>query len=247
MKGGNTFSVLFRTVLMLGAGALNAQDTYLSEEELFAEDFEEIYRVNDPLEGINRSIFKFNDFFYMNLLGPVAQFYHDATPDPVEKGFSNFFDNVKYPVRLVGNLLQLKVEESFQETGKFLVNSTLGFAGFHKASEQFAYLNPPVEDIGQAFGSWGIGEGFYLVLPFMGPSNARDLVGRFGDRWAHPVSQPWTLLNDSTERAIFGGVDFITDSPRLMGAYLHFTESAIDPYEALKDGFTQYRLQQIKE
>ena len=226
---------------------LSAQDSFLSEEDLFDEDLEEVYSVPDPLEGLNRSIFKFNDFFYMKLLGPVAHVYHEATPDPIENGFSNFFDNVKFPVRLAGNLLQLKVEESFQETGKFLVNTTLGVGGFHKASDQFEGLKPPVEDIGQALGAWGFGEGFYIVLPFLGPSNARDFVGRFGDRWAHPVSEPWTLLDDSTDRTIFGAVDFITDSPRLMGAYMYFTESAIDPYEAMKDGFSQYRMSQIEE
>ncbi|MCB1122624.1 MAG: VacJ family lipoprotein, partial [Verrucomicrobiae bacterium] len=164
MKSKLPNPIIPRVLLFLGVGVtyLSAQDTYLSEDELFNEDFEPVYQVNDPFEGLNRSIFKFNDFFYMKVLGPVAQGYHTITPDPIEKGFSNFFDNIKFPIRLVGNLLQLKVEESFQETGKFLVNSTLGVAGFHKASDQFKYLNPPVEDIGQVFGSWGIGEGFYF-------------------------------------------------------------------------------------
>ena len=127
------------------------------------------------------------------------------------------------------------------------MNSTVGFAGFDKASEDFFGPAPPPEDIGQVLGAWGFGEGFYFVIPFLGPSNARDFVGRFGDRTAHPVSEPWTLLDDSTDRTIFGAVDFVTDSPRLMYGYRVLTESAIDPYEALKHGFTQYRMQQIRE
>jgi phospholipid-binding lipoprotein MlaA len=244
--GGLTIAAIFLGV-GLSTTSLSAQDTFLSEDDLFEEELEEVHTVPDPLIGLNRTLFKFNDFFYMKVLGPVAHVYHDVTPDPVENGFSNFFDNVKFPVRLAGNLLQLKVEESFQETGKFVVNSTIGLGGFHKASDQFEGLNPPVEDIGQALGAWGIGEGFYIVLPFLGPTNARDFVGRYGDRWAHPVSEPWTLLDDSTDRTIFGVVDFVSDSPRLMSTYMYFTESAIDPYEAMKDGFSQYRLNQISE
>ena len=232
---------------LLAAVTLQAQDDFISEEDLFEDDFEEIQTISDPLIGLNRSIFKFNHFVYMKILGPVAQTYRTIAPDPVEQGFYNFFDNLKYPVRLAGNLLQFKIEESFQETGKFLVNTTIGVAGFHKASDAFPSLNPPVEDLGQAFGSWGIGEGFYIVIPFLGPSNLRDLIGRYGDRYPHPVSDPWTVLDDSTDRFIVNAVDFVTDSPRLLYRYQLFTESAIDPYEAMKDGFTQYRMQQIKE
>jgi phospholipid-binding lipoprotein MlaA len=237
------------TLLLIAfiSSSLTAQDDFLSEDDLFADDFEEVTSIADPFEGLNRSIFKFNDFFYMKILGPVAQIYHNVTPDPVENGFYNFFDNLKYPVRLTANLLQLKVEESFQETGKFLVNSTLGVGGFHKASDSFPALNPPPEDLGQAFGSWGVGEGFYIVIPFLGPSNARDFVGRFADRVPDVISTPWTLVDDSMDRFYIGAVDLITDSPRLMYRYKAFTESAIDPYVAMKDGFSQYRSQQIKE
>jgi phospholipid-binding lipoprotein MlaA len=248
MKPGRFIGLSFFLCMGLVAGSLiHAQDEFLSEEDLFDDDFEEIQTIADPLEGLNRSIFKFNDFFYMKILGPVAQVYHDITPDPVENGFYNFFDNLKYPIRLTSNLLQFKVEESFQETGKFLVNTTLGVGGFHKASNSFPALNPPVEDFGQALGAWGFGEGFYIVIPFLGPSNFRDLVGRVGDRFPDFVATPWTVLDDSQDRFIVSGVDLVTDSPRLMYRYQAFTESAIDPYEAMKDGFTQYRIQQIKE
>ena len=239
--------VVILLTAILGVSPCQAQDDFLSEEDLFEDDFEEVQTIADPLEGLNRSIFKFNDFVYMNILGPVAQVYHDVAPDPVENGFSNFFDNLKYPIRLTSNLLQLKIEESFQETGEFLVNTTVGLGGFHKASDSFPGLDPAVEDFGQVLGSWGFGEGFYFVIPFLGPSNARDLIGRFGDSFAHPVSEPWTLIDDSTDRFIYAGVDFVTDSPRLMYRYQLFTESAIDPYTAMKDGVTQYRIQQIKD
>ena len=224
------------------------QDDFLSEDDLFADDdLVSAETIADPFEGLNRVFFGFNDFVYKNFLGPLAKGYQAITPDPLEKGLTNFFDNVKYPVRLSGNLLQGKVEESFQETGKFLVNTTLGVAGFHKASNNFPNLNPPVEDIGQAFGAWGIGEGFYIVIPFLGPYNARDFVGRFANRIPDVVDEPWTLVDDSTDRFMVSAVDFVTDSPALMYRYQSLTQAAIDPYEAMKDGFTKFRMQQIRE
>jgi phospholipid-binding lipoprotein MlaA len=238
-----SFSILF----LLDAW-LSAQDDFLSEDDLFDDkEFETGETIADPIEGLNRIFFGFNDFVYKNLLGPLSKGYHSITPDPLERGFSNFFDNIKYPVRLTGNLLQFKIEESFQETGKFLVNTTLGLGGFQKASVDFPKLDPPVEDIGQAFGAWGIDEGFYIVIPFLGPSNARDFVGRFADRIPDLVATPWTVLDNSTDRLIVGGVDFVTDSPTLMFRYESLTKASIDPYEAMKDSFTKYRMQLIRE
>lgn len=235
-------------VLWLLNEALVAQDDFLSMEDLF-EDEEMISAeaIADPIEGFNRAVFGFNDFVYKKVLGPLSKGYSRITPDPVEKGFTNFFDNIRYPIRLSGNLLQGKVEESFQETGKFLVNTTLGVAGFHKASNNFPSLNPPIEDIGQAFGAWGIGEGFYIVIPFMGPSNARDLVGRLADRVPDVTSTPWTVLDSSSDRFLFWTADGLTDSPALVYRYDSLTQAAIDPYEAMKDGFTKFRMQQIRE
>ena len=236
------------SILLLVNGPLSAQDDFLSEDDLFDNDeFEAEETIADPIEGLNRVFFGFNDFVYKNLIGPLAHGYHTITPDPVEKGFMNFFDNINYPIRLTGNLLQFKVEESFQETGKFLVNTTLGVGGFHKASNDFRNLDPPVEDIGQAFGAWGFEEGFYIVIPILGPSNARDFIGRFADRVPDLVDTPWTVLDDSTDRFIVGGVDFVTDSPALMYRYESLTKASIDPYEAMKDGFTKYRRLLISE
>ncbi|MCZ6673590.1 MAG: VacJ family lipoprotein [Verrucomicrobia bacterium] len=239
--------IVCQSIGLLAAFPLLGQEDFLDESDLFDEEFESEPTISDPLEGLNRSIFKFNDFVYLKLLGPLAKGYHDLTPDPIENGFSNFFDNLKYPIRFTSNLLQGKVKEAIHETGNFLVNSTVGFAGFHKASDDFFGPDPPVEDFGQVLGSWGVGEGFYFVIPFLGPSNGRDLLGRFWDRAAHPVLEPWTFVDDSTDRTIYGVVDFVTDSPELMYRYQLLTEAAIDPYEAMKHGFTQYRLQQIKE
>tara|TARA_B100001123_G_scaffold417367_1_gene520060 strand:- start:5597 stop:6091 length:495 start_codon:yes stop_codon:yes gene_type:complete len=121
------------------------EDDFLDESDLFEDgEFESIPTIPDSLEGLNRSIFKFNDWGYINLLGPVAKVYHDATPDPIERAFINCFDSAKFPIRLAGNVLQGKSKESVQETGKLLVNSTIGIASFGNPSENIEGLDPPI-------------------------------------------------------------------------------------------------------
>ncbi|HKK19226.1 MAG TPA: VacJ family lipoprotein, partial [Opitutales bacterium] len=167
------------TALLLGtllpAGAY-AAEAYLSEEDFYAEEVEDTVDVSDPLEPINRYTFEFNDFVYLNLVQPLADGYQAVTPDPVEEGASNFFNNLKYPVRLAGNLLQGRLNGAWVETGRFAINSTVGIGGVFTPADRVEGFAPiPKEDIGQALGSWGVAEGPYLVIPFLGPFNLRDL------------------------------------------------------------------------
>lgn len=235
--------------------AQEASDTYSEAEEEYSQ-FDELYGdapgsptpdVPDPFRPVNRAIFNFNDFVYLNLLKPVSQGYQAITPDPVEKGISNVFDNANYPVRLTGNLLQFRLEGAIRETGKFVVNSTVGLGGFFKASDDFDHLNPPEEDVAQAFASWGIGNGFYFVMPFTGPTTLRDAIGGFGDRAVHPISRPWSLIDDDPTRYILEASELISDSPSLLGGYESLKDSAIDPYESFKSAYLQMREDKLKE
>ena len=248
------------TIAFAASGSLSlfAQDTAdtMSEADDEYSQFDNLYgddslgrqpSVNDPLKGLNRAIFKFNDFVYLNLLKPVSKGYQAIMPDPAEKGLSNAFDNLNYPVRLTGNLLQLKFVGAVQETGKFAVNSTVGIGGLFKASDDFENLDPPEEDIGQALASWGIGNGFYFVMPFRGPTTLRDAIGGFGDNTVHFISEPWTQVDDDSTRLILQASELIVDSPALISVYESLTESAIDPYESLKNAYIQLREAKIKE
>jgi len=219
---------------------------YLSEDELYG-DFEgEMMVVHDPLEPWNRTIFKFNDFIYMHVVRHVARGYQAVTPDPVEKGASNFFHNLGYPVRLVGNLLQGRMRGAWVETERFIVNTTLGVVGVYKAADRFERMQAiEPEDIGQAFGSWGIGEGPYLVLPLLGPSNVRDLFGLVGDRTVNPLKQPYSVIHDSDWQLAFGTTEFVAQSPFLIKLYTRMKGSSIDPYSALKNAYSQKRRSMI--
>lgn len=243
----------FVATLLLACGissALHAQDDYLTEEDFYDEELNTGSEISDPLEFINRYTFKFNDFVYLNLLEPLADGYQAVTPDPVEKGASNVFRNLKYPVRLVGNLLQGRLNGAWVETGRFAINSTVGVLGvFRPADEVNGFAPIPKEDIGQALGSWGIGEGPYLVLPLLGPSNLRDLGGTVGDRAINPFDEPFSMIDDWNWewQLALAGTEFIVASPSLIERYKRLKGSAIDPYGSLKNGYIQFRRAAIKE
>ena len=142
--------------------------------------------INDPLETINRKIFAFNEGFDQYLMEPVAKGYDFITPDPVQEGVTNFFSNLKFPVFLVSDIVQLKLDQALIHTTRFLVNSTFGFAGIFDVAQHVS-LPYHYDDFGTALGYHGIPGGPYLVIPFLGPSNVRDLVGRVVDSFLDPI------------------------------------------------------------
>lgn len=229
---------------------LYSQDEYLDESDLFDDldvyDNLSVRTIADPLEGYNRMMFSINDFFYTTVMGPVARTYGNAMPMPAQKGINSFFYNLRFPVRLVGNLMQFKLKGAGEETGRFLINTTVGIGGFLDPATDIG-LNPPVEDIGQALGRWGIGDGFYLVLPFYGPSSGRDVVGLFGDMYVHPIRRPESLISSDLDRYLLFGAEAVNRSPSRYERYDSLTRASIDPYVGMRDGYIQYRQAQVKE
>lgn len=143
--------------------------------------------VNDPFEPVNRPIASFNDTFDRYLLKPVAQGYDSITPEFVQDGVSNFFGNLTYPIVMTNQFLQGKIKLGFQDTTRFLINSTFGVAGLFDVADKFG-LKEHKEDFGQTLGVWGVASGPYVVLPFFGPSSVRDTVGRGGDYYIDPTN-----------------------------------------------------------
>ncbi|MDA3919609.1 MAG: VacJ family lipoprotein [Salinisphaera sp.] len=141
----------------------------------------------DPLEPINRVTYKFNDQADKYVLRPIAKGYDKITPNRVQKSVSNFFDNASQPIVMVNSLLQLKWGKFNQSLGRFMINTTAGVGGLFDVASM-AHVPHPDEDLGQTLGYWGLGPGAYLVLPLLGPSDGRDLVGRAGDHFASPVT-----------------------------------------------------------
>ncbi|MGJ3242251.1 MAG: MlaA family lipoprotein [Opitutales bacterium] len=217
----------------------------IGQEEAIPEDIlygpeEETAPVSDPLEGFNRSVFRFNDLLYRNVLDPVADGYDWLMPDPAQTGVSNFFYNIRTPVRLVGSVLQGKLGRGGREVGSFVINTTVGLFGFLRPSEEI-FGTIPAEDIGQTLAVWGIGEGPYLVLPLLGPSNLRDAVGFTGDIYLNPAREhsEWEY-----EAAAFG-LDFVNTLPGLTERYEALQDSAVAPYISLRNAYLQNRRQEV--
>lgn len=135
----------------------------------------------DPVEGLNRGIFGFNEIVDKWLVGPIARGWDFVLPDRVENCIGNAYTNAAWPVNLTNHFLQGKFNGGAHATGRFVVNTTAGVGGLFDVAAGLGW-EPNVEDTGQTLGAWGIGAGPYLVLPFTGPSNLRDLAGTSVDQ-----------------------------------------------------------------
>jgi phospholipid-binding lipoprotein MlaA len=168
------FRLLLACLCLVGLSACATTQQRPGEETPPAQAEEEAQdNARDPLEGFNRAMYTFNDKFDRYLLKPVAKGYRAIMPKPVSRGISNFFSNLHDPGIMLNNLLQGKPKQAGSDLGRFLVNTTLGIAGLFDVATKMG-MEKHNEDFGQTLGKWGVGEGPYLVLPFLGPSNVRD-------------------------------------------------------------------------
>lgn len=134
----------------------------------------------DPWQGFNRSVFEFNETLDKYVAKPVAQGYQAVTPQFLDTGISNFFSNLEDVLIVANDVFQLKPIQALSDTGRFLVNSTIGLLGFFDVASHIG-LAKHNEDLGQTLGFWGVGSGPYVMLPILGPSTVRDAFGMAGD------------------------------------------------------------------
>ena len=152
--------------------------------------------VNDPLESMNRAIFEVNEGLQDVLLRPIAKFYNTNVNLTVRQGISNFLDNLSSPVIFANDLLQGEFERALTTFGRAFINTTIGIVGFADVASELG-LERHDEDFGQTLAVYGMGEGFYLVLPIFGPSSPRDAIGKFViDSYLDPLG----LWLDNTDR-----------------------------------------------
>jgi phospholipid-binding lipoprotein MlaA len=197
----------------------------------------------DPLEKMNRAFFVFNDKFYFWFLKPIAQIYGIFVPPGVRTCFKNGFENLRFPTRFVNNLLQGKFKAAGVETGRFLINSTMGFGGlFEIASLHFDLNPPPTEDTGQTLAFYGLKPGFYLVLPFWGPSTLRDGFGLGGDAALSPL---FWIPGELWMGFVLRGGEAMNNTSLRIGEYEDFKKAALDPYVSMRDAWLQYRKNEI--
>ena len=198
-------------------------------------------RVADPIEPVNRAIFVFNDRLYFWLLKPVARGYAFVVPEPVRIGIRNALTNVAMPVRLVNSLLQGKGKGAGRELTRFTINTTIGMGGLFDTAKNDWGIAASDEDTGQTLGTYGLGHGAYLVLPFLGPSSLRDAAGLGGDAFLNPLNY---MVDFRTAVAIRAG-KAVNDVSLQIGEYEDIKAAAVDPYLAIRDGYVQYREGQV--
>lgn len=204
---------------------------------------EEPLQIADPLESFNRAMFVFNDKLYFWVLKPVARGYNAVAPEPVRIGVRNFFSNVRFPIRFVNCLLQADLKGAAVETGRFGINTTVGILGFmDPASGRKINLQKQETDLGLTLGTYGMGQGFFIEWPFIGPSSARDTLGTAGDYFLDPVSYVQPLAASIGIRSY----EMINATSLKIGDYESLKEASIDPYLSVRDAYLQYRENRLK-
>ena len=213
----------------------DSEDSDLDYSDLYDENDNVV--ISDPLYYMNVALFHFNDKFYLNILKPVAKGYKKIVPKPVRTCTSNFFYNLGFPIRFVNNILQGKEVVAAGEFVAFAVNSTAGCLGLADLSKDIPNLKRGNEDFGQTLGKYGIGNGFFIELPFWGPSTLRDTIGLIGDFFLSPISY---IESDSLRFGVTS-LKYVNKTSFRIGEYQILKDAALSPYESFKTAYIQYR------
>ncbi len=198
----------------------------------------------DPLEPLNRAVYHFNDGFDKTIMKPAATVYREIVPELARTGVNNFFNNLRDVFNVLNNLLQGKIAEAASDAGRIALNTTVGLAGLIDVASEIG-LEKHNEDFGQTLGRWGIGEGPYLQIPFLGPSSFRDVVGTFADFKVDPVRRIWR--DHTATRNSLWGLYYINLRANLLDTTRILDEAAIDPYEFQRDAYLQRRYNRVHD
>ncbi|MDD5200276.1 MAG: VacJ family lipoprotein [Terrimicrobiaceae bacterium] len=202
----------------------------------------DVASVSDPIEPINRVTFVLNHGIYTIILRPISKGYEFVIPKPVRRGIYNAYENVKFPVRVINDLLQWNLKRAGLETGKFFVNSTIGVGGIGRPSDHIpALADVPAADTGQTFAKWGIGNGPYIVLPLLGPSTLRDAVGLAGDYALNPITWVSFVYGHYGWIIAIPTANTMRALPGQLALYDTITKGALDRYLAARSAYIQYR------
>lgn len=196
--------------------------------------------INDPIEPLNRMFFAFNDKFYFYVAKPIAKGWRKAVPEKARIGIGNVMTNFLMPIRLVNNVLQFDILGAGEEITRFLANSTVGLGGWFDLAAQNG-LPLDEEDFGQTLGEYGVGHGFYLVVPFLGPSSLRDTVGDSLDFYLHPFNYAVVKGNPSEEIIALKAAKIENTLSLDKDTYEKVVKESIDPYLFMRNAYFQLR------
>jgi len=222
--------------------SFNLFATASDEVKTSSDDFEtttfedEIY---DPLEGVNRAIFGFNNVADRIILEPVAKGYKKL-PSPIQSGIGNFLNNLKLPLAAVNQLLQGQGKNAAESTGRFFINSTIGIFGLVDVAENIG-LEQKEEDFGQTLAKWGVGDGFYIVLPLFGPSNVRDTTGMLMTMVTDPVNAYAVDQGEAWAVPFRTAANAVDQRSQIIDEVNALRDNSVDYYAAVRSSYYQNR------
>lgn len=196
---------------------------------------------SDPLEPVNRVVYGLNELVDVMFLGPVSEAYGEL-PSPLRTGVRNVLDNLRAPVTFVNDLLQGERDRAGTTFARFFINSTLGVFGLFDIASELGHPKHQ-EDFGQTLAVWGLGDGPFLMLPLLGPSNLRDLGGLAVDRLA---LDPWTALAGSEVQGVRAGAEAVDTRHELDPVIRDLRRNSLDPYATLRSAYGQRRAAEIR-
>lgn len=210
------------------------------------EALEEFRANNDPIEPFNRTMYSVHEAIDTVALRPAAQVYRFVLPQPVRTGVRNALGNLHAPTILMNDVLQGEMDRGARTAARFLINSTLGLGGIIDVANWQFGIPGHSEDFGQTLAVWGVGEGPYLFLPVLGPSNPRDLLG-FG---VDVVASPWFWFGQGSVvdalRWAYTGISIVDTREGVLDALDELNRSSLDPYSTLRSAYRQRRNAEIQ-
>lgn len=216
----------------------------------FAEEME-VKEIYDPFMPYNRVMTSFNDGAYDYVLKPVAEGYKAVLHEEIRESVRNFFNNLYFPMRLANNFLQGKFCNAFEETERFVLNSTVGILGLFDPAKRHFDIEAHEEDFGQTLGFYGVGGGPHIVIPLFGPSNLRDLISIYPDSFLSPIDYTerdyWTLTDTPAGYLGAKALENVNYVSLNMDRYEKMRKDAVDLYPYLRDVYEQHREKQIEE
>ncbi len=238
MKSKSKIIIIFLSLFFCFSSFGNESDQVSTNPDDFETSFleDEIY---DPFEPINRAIFSFNNAADRIVLEPVAKGYKKL-PSPVQSGVSNFLSNLRTPLVVVNQILQGQGENAIQSSGRFFINSTVGLFGLFDVAEKIG-LEEKEEDFGQTLATWGIGDGFYIVLPLFGPSNIRDTSGMILTMVTDPINAYAVTEGEAWLVPMRTAANAVDQRSKIIDEVNALRDNSIDYYAAVRSSYYQNR------
>ena len=233
----NLIFIIFISVFSSNIIAAESDNVNTDSADFNTGNYED--EIFDPLEPVNRAIFSFNNFADKVILEPAAKGYKKL-PSPIQSGIGNFLNNLKLPLVVVNQLLQGQGKNAAESSGRFIVNSTAGLFGLIDVAEKIG-LEQTQEDFGQTLATWGVGDGFYIVLPIFGPSNVRDTAGMILTYTTDPINAYAVREGEAWILPLRTATNAIDQRSKIIDEVNALRNNSIDYYAAVRSSYYQNR------